>query len=128
MLLKVGLLALGGALGTLFRYWGSGLAYRWLGDEFPWGTLMVNALGSFFIGLAWAVFERTDISPSWRLFLFIGLFGGFTTFSTLSLETLNLLREGSVRVALLSLLANNVLGLALVYLGFIATKAIMIFR
>lgn len=128
MLSKIGILALGGAIGTLLRYGSSGIAYRIAGTGFPWGTLLVNVAGSFLIGVFWAIFERSSVSPSWRLFLFAGLFGGFTTFSSFSIETLNLLRDNSVRQALLNILANNLLGLGAVYLGFITSKAIMIFR
>jgi fluoride exporter len=87
---------LGGGLGAALRYWLSGSVYRFMGTGFPYGTLLVNVLGCFFIGFLMALFEdRFVVQPSLRLFLTIGVLGGFTTFSTFSYETISLLREGS---------------------------------
>jgi CrcB protein len=115
--------ALGGALGSVARYACSGLAVRWLGVGFPWGTLFVNVTGSFAIGLL-AALVSTDGRPllggDARAFFMVGILGGFTTFSSFSLETLNLARGGTLGAAA----ANAVLSLALcfagVWLGFVA--------
>jgi CrcB protein len=101
-------IGLGSALGGMGRYSFPALAARWIGETFPWGTLWVNVLGSFFIGLF-----ATLVSPEDRLFVpasarqlvMVGRCGGFTTFSTLSLETLNLARDGQWIKA-----AGNILG------------------
>jgi CrcB protein len=114
----------GGAIGSLLRYSVSGLAHKYYGAVFPYGTLAVNLIGSFLIGLLWGLFESFNISSNVRSFLFIGILGGFTTFSSYSLETLNLLRDGELKLAFANILANNILGLLLVFLGFIAAKGV----
>ena len=115
----------GGALGTLARYLASGLAHRITGSLFPVGTLLVNAGGSLLIGIAWALWEQSSMPSYIRTFLLIGFFGGFTTFSSFSLETMNLVRENEMKLALLNILANNILGIALVFGGFFLTRMLI---
>ena len=89
--------ALGGAIGSLGRYWCSGLVARWVGETFPWGTLFVNVVGSFLIGLVFTVTGpdgRILVGTGPRQFMLVGVFGGFTTFSSFSLQTLNLMQDG----------------------------------
>ncbi|SDF44248.1 camphor resistance protein CrcB [Thermus arciformis] len=109
--------ALGGALGSVLRYglgaWVQGLA----GPGFPWSTLVVNALGSFLIGVVLRLSLEGALSGEARLFLAVGVLGGFTTFSTFSYETLALLQEGQVAKALLYAGGSLVLGLLLVFWG-----------
>ncbi|RMG52297.1 MAG: fluoride efflux transporter CrcB [Acidobacteria bacterium] len=112
----------GGGLGALLRYIVSGATYKALGSTFPWGTLMVNLVGSFLIGLLWALSERVIMPPHLRTFLFIGVLGAFTTFSTYSLETAHLLREGEFGLALWNLMLSNGLGIILVLVGFTASR------
>jgi CrcB protein len=93
---KVLLIGFGGFLGTIVRYWISGLVSDRTGTLYPWGTFTVNFTGSFVIGvLAGLTFVegRTLMSPLTRDFLVIGILGGYTTFSSFSLQTLNLMRE-----------------------------------
>lgn len=88
--------ALGGALGSMARFWCSDIVARLVGETFPWGTLGINILGSFVIGLVAALSgpdSRLLISPEARVFLMVGICGGYTTFSSFSLQTLNLIRE-----------------------------------
>lgn len=125
-LVKFALIATGGAVGALLRYAVSGWAYRWMGTGFPWGTLSVNVLGSFVIGFLWAASERTPFGPRWTPFVFVGVLGAFTTFSTYALESLNLFREGEVRLALMNLLASNVLALLAVVLGFLSARYLFV--
>lgn len=118
MIVKLLLIALGGAIGSVCRYGLGGLAYRLLGSVFPWGTLAVNLAGSLIIGFLWAVFERGAIGPNLRLFLFIGILGGFTTFSSYTLETFSLFRENETQLAITNMLVSNIVGVAAVFIGF----------
>ena len=115
----------GGALGTLARYVASGLAHRVSDTLFPLGTLVVNASGSLLIGIVWALWEDSAMPPYIRTFLLIGFFGGFTTFSSFSLETMNLVRDNEMKLAVLNILANNIIGIAMVFGGFLLTRYFM---
>ena len=120
-------IAVGGALGSMARYLCAGLAARYIGETFPWGTMIVNIIGCIFIGL-FATFTGPDgrflVAPTVRQFVMVGICGGFTTFSSFSLETLNLARDGQwVKVG------ANVLGSVLfcllgVWLGHAAATAL----
>jgi len=116
---NVFLVMLGGSIGALSRYGASLLAVKLFGSRFPWGTLAVNLVGCFFIGLAFALAERGSgiMSPSMRLFFVTGYLGGLTTFSTYALETTNALGAQDSMSAVLNFAANNLLGVALVLLG-----------
>lgn len=124
-MIKVVYILLGGAIGTYLRYAVSGYSHKLFDWIFPVGTLVVNLLGSFVIGLLWGIFESTNLSPNIRVFLFIGILGGFTTFSSYMLETLNLYRDGEVRFAIYNLMANNILGLIMVIGGFFLSKLLV---
>ncbi len=101
--MNVVVIFVGGGLGAVARYWLQGAVYEWTGAGFPYGTLAVNVLGSLLIGLLMSLFEeRFLVQPVLRLFLTIGVLGGFTTFSTFSFETFALLREGSLSAGLLN--------------------------
>ena len=122
---KYFLLATGGAIGTILRYSLSGLTYRAANSVFPFGTLSVNLAGSFVIGLLWGIFEIQNISSNVRNFIFIGILGGFTTFSTYTLESLNLFRDGEIRLAVTNVLASNIMGLVLVFAGFLFARYVI---
>ncbi len=109
--------ALGAVLGASGRYLLAGWVSRLVPTPFPWGTLAVNLLGCFAIGLAWGLGERALWAPSFRTFLFVGVLGAFTTFSSFGLETLHLLRDGDLARAAGYVLGSNALGLALVWAG-----------
>ncbi|MBI2528061.1 MAG: fluoride efflux transporter CrcB [Candidatus Rokubacteria bacterium] len=112
------LICLGGALGTGARYWAGGVAARWLGSDFPYGTLLVNVLGSFLIGLLQQVGLSTLVIPdAVRLVLTIGVLGGFTTYSSFSYETLKLLESGDWLYAALNVLVTTTLCLLVCGLG-----------
>lgn len=121
---KLLLIGAGGAAGALLRYALSGVAYRLLGETFPWGTLIVNVIGCFLIGLLWAVAERAPFPPGIHLLVFTGVLGAFTTFSTYGIETFDLLRDGQIVLGLANFLASNVIGLGAVILGFIIARAL----
>ena len=123
--MKILMILAGGAVGSLARYLISGLPYRFVDQIFPWGTLAVNLIGSFFIGLLWGVFEEQNLSPNFRSLVFVGFLGGFTTFSTYSLETLNFLRDGEYKLGLVNVLANNILGIGLAFVGFAVARSLL---
>ena len=114
-----------GFIGTLLRYWLSGLLARRYGETFPYGTLIVNLSGCFVIGfLFYFFFDRALVSPTTRTAIFIGLLGGYTTFSSYGLQTFTLLRDGEVFLALVNIATSNLLGLVLVWLGYSLAKVI----
>ena len=109
----------GGAAGTVLRYVFSGFVYRCTAaGVFPAGTLAVNLAGSLVIGFLWGLFELTAVSVNVRLFLLIGVLGGFTTFSTFSLENFSLLRDGEYMLALTNVLLSTLAGILLVFVGY----------
>ncbi len=119
------LVAAGGALGAVLRYAVSGWIYRWGSGAFPWGTLGVNLAGSLVIGLLWGFFEIGVVSQNMRLFLFMGILGAFTTFSTFSLESFTLLRENEYGLFLVNIAANVILGIILVFTGYVSAREII---
>lgn len=113
---------LGGGLGSLFRYWISLLSIKLWGLGFPFGTLIVNSLGSFAIGLLWGMMDLSSVKNETKVFVFVGLLGGFTTFSTFSIETLHLFKSAQYKLAVFNILANNLIGLLLVFAGYFLGK------
>ena len=104
--------ALGGAVGAVFRFWLSRAVYGWFGSAFPWGTLSVNVLGSLIIGfLSVLLIDRLAVAPEWRSIILVGGIGSFTTFSTFSLETIDLLRSSGIWPALANVGGSVILGL-----------------
>ena len=112
--------AVGSALGGVARYWCSGIIANLVGETFPWGTLIVNVVGSFLIGLI-ATLSGTDgrfiISAEARQFLMVGILGGFTTFSSFSLQTLTLARDGQWLLVGANIVGSVVLCLIMVWAG-----------
>ncbi|HEY1384410.1 MAG TPA: fluoride efflux transporter CrcB [Dongiaceae bacterium] len=112
--------ALGGALGSAARYWCSGLVANAVGETFPWGTLIVNVSGSLLIGFTATVSGpdgRFLIPPEARQFMMVGILGGFTTFSSFSLQTLTLARDGEWLLAGANVVGSVVLCLIAVWVG-----------
>ena len=113
-------IAVGSALGGIARYWCSGVAARLFGETFPWGTLFVNVLGSFIIGFfatLTAPDGRVFAGSTMRQFVMLGLLGGFTTFSSFSLQTLNLAQDGEWLQASGNIMGSVVFCLLAVWLG-----------
>ena len=118
---------IGSALGGMGRYWCSGLIARNFGDFFPWGTILVNVTGSLLIGFiasSLAGDDRLLALPDARAFLMIGICGGYTTFSSFSLETLNLLRDGEWSWAITNIVLSVVLCIVAVWLGHLGASAL----
>jgi len=113
------LIGLGGALGAIMRYSISGWVQRlWQDSIFPFGTLVVNIFGCLLIGLLSQLAEsRNAFPPETRVFLFIGVLGGFTTFSTFGNESFNLFRDGQNLSAFANLFFHIFLGLSAIWLG-----------
>ncbi|MEW6161075.1 MAG: fluoride efflux transporter CrcB [Verrucomicrobiota bacterium] len=120
-------IGLGSALGGMLRYWISGLVAERYGESFPLGTLIVNVSGSFLIGFL-ATLTAPDgrwlMAPLARQFFMIGLLGGYTTFSSFSLQTLNLIRDGEWLYAGLNSILSLALCLIAVWLGHAAAAGI----
>ncbi len=111
-------IAAGGALGAVMRYGVSTGIYQWLGRSFPWGTLTVNVIGSLLMGLLFVLLtERLAIGAHIRAFLLVGFLGAFTTFSTFSMETLNLLEAGEMLKAGLNTVGSVVVCVFAAYAG-----------
>tara|TARA_R110002050_G_scaffold71714_1_gene154233 strand:- start:5237 stop:5611 length:375 start_codon:yes stop_codon:yes gene_type:complete len=111
------LVALGGSIGAVLRYLLSIFMIQLFGSSFPFGTLLVNLLGSFLMGVVYALGQLSHVSPEIKALVGIGLLGALTTFSTFSNETLLLLQEGLWHKAILNVLLNVTLCLFMVYLG-----------
>ncbi|TMP97272.1 MAG: fluoride efflux transporter CrcB [Verrucomicrobia bacterium] len=121
-------IALGSALGGVGRYWLSGVIARRFGEAFPVGTLVANATGSFVIGFIASLTRpegRLLMSASGRQFLMVGICGGYTTFSSFSLQTLNLAREGEWFYAGANVVASVLLCLLAVWLGHVLAELVV---
>jgi fluoride exporter len=125
MMSKLFLIGLAGFLGTLSRYWMSGLIAKRYGETFPMGTLVVNLLGCFLIGLLFYLFEeRFLVNQTVRTAVLIGFLGGFTTFSSFGLQTFTLLQDGEFGLAILNMTASNIAGLLLVWAGYTLARIV----
>ena len=119
------MVGLGGFIGAILRYGLSGLMHRVLGSNFPYGTLAVNVLGSFALGLFLTLSStRLAICDEWKSFIAVGILGAFTTFSTFSFETIALLQERLLMQAFLNIGLNVILALASVWAGMALARII----
>ena len=118
-------IGLAGLAGTLARYWLSSVIDNRTGTSFPFGTLAVNLIGCFVIGfLFYAFADEFVIHPAIRSAVFVGLLGGFTTFSSFGIQTFTLLENGQVLWAALNILLSNLGGLMLVWFGYILSRIV----
>lgn len=124
-------IAIGSAIGGVARYWCSGVAARLIGETFPWGTLIVNVVGSFIIGF-FATLTAPDgrifVGSTTRQFVMVGLCGGFTTFSSFSLQTLNLMNDGEWLQVGANIGASVVLCLLAVWIGHVLAMSLNTMR
>ena len=120
---KILAIAVGGALGALSRYWVVGIISSIFERSFPFGTLVVNILGSLLIGVMYVlIIEKLDVAAEWHAILMVGFVGAFTTFSTFSLEALMLLQEGRAVAALTYIFSSVVICLLAVASGMWSAK------
>lgn len=120
---KIVLIGIGGFIGAVSRYSAGGLVHRLYAGPFPWGTMVVNFTGCLLIGFLATMSEDYGLfRPETRLFLFVGVLGGFTTFSTFGFETFSFLRSGSFHLAVLNTAGNVLLGFLGVWLGHVAAR------
>ena len=122
--MNVLLVAAGGAIGAVARYLAGAWIMARLGPDFPWGTFIINVTGSFFIGVVLSLVGGGALPAGARLFLAVGILGGYTTFSTYSYETLGLISDGDFLGVLLNALGQVVLGLVGVYFGVVVGRLI----
>ena len=118
-------IAMGGAIGAVLRYGASLGVYSFMGRGFPYGTLFVNVTGSLLMGLlSVMMLERFNIGPEWRAAVLVGVLGSFTTFSTFSIETLNLLEQGDVMRAVTNIVLSVLVCLVAVWFGVLIGRQI----
>lgn len=121
MLLAV---AVGGALGSVTRHMLAGRIMAWLGSGFPWGIFIVNVLGGFVMGaLVEAMALRWSLSPEWRAFLTVGVLGGFTTFSSFSLDTVLLMQRGDYALAAVYVIGSVALSVGALFGAMMLVRA-----
>ncbi|OGT44664.1 MAG: camphor resistance protein CrcB [Gammaproteobacteria bacterium RIFCSPHIGHO2_12_FULL_38_11] len=123
-MLNTFLIFIGAGSGGVFRFWVSNIAYWLLGRQFPYGTLIVNVSGCFLMGLLFVLLlERFDgVGPQLRSLLLIGFLGGYTTFSSFSIETLNLFESGASLSGVLNILLSVILCIAATWFGVIGGR------
>jgi len=119
------MVAVGGALGSVLRFWVGSYVSDRLGTRFPYGTFLINVTASFLIGFVITVLaERTDWSPNWRYLIPIGFIGGYSTFSTFEYETFRSLQEGELLISGLNVALSVVVGFFSVWLGVITGRVV----
>ena len=126
-MLKLLCIAAGGALGAVARYGLSGWVQNVAPATFPWGTLCVNTVGSLLIGVFLGISELTSVSLAVRLLFAVGFLGAFTTFSTYSMETLNLFRDKEAMLGLMNIGLNNSLSLLAVFGAYFLSRSVVTF-
>ena len=127
MFKNIALVGMGGALGSILRYGVSTVINNKFLSTFPLGTLCVNITGCFLIGIIYALAEGNKISPEWRFFLATGICGGFTTFSTFSLESFSLIRNGQLLYVCVYAGSSVVLGLLATFLPILVIEKLRFF-
>jgi len=118
MINKLLAVAFGGSIGAVFRFLIYHFFDRTYQSHFPWASLIVNLIGSLLIGFLWGLFDKFYISSGLRLFIFIGILGSFTTYSTFAFDVFSLSKEGEFRNMVIYILSTNVVGIGLAFFGY----------
>jgi fluoride exporter len=122
-MVKYLMVAIGGGLGSMLRFWVGGVVSGRMGTRFPYGTFLINCTASFLIGFIITLLaEKTHWSPNLRFLIPIGFIGGYSTFSTFEYETFRVFQEGELLIALLNVSLSIIVGFAAVWLGVIAGR------
>ncbi|MGP8214920.1 MAG: fluoride efflux transporter CrcB [Bacteroidia bacterium] len=126
MIKAITLIGIGGAIGSISRYLAAQyIQSRFILSGFPYGTLAVNVLGCLVIGIVYGLSQRFNwLSPEWRIFLTTGFCGGFTTFSTFSIESVNLMEGGEIFYFAINIAASIIIGFAATYSGISIIKSL----
>jgi CrcB protein len=120
------IVAFGGALGSMLRFWAGGYVSSRLGTRFPYGTFVINITASFLIGFVMTLLaERTHWSPNWRYLIPIGFLGGYSTFSSFEYETFRVFQDGEFLIVGLNIVGSVVVGFVSVWLGAITGRTII---
>ena len=119
------IVALGGAIGSMLRFWAGGYVSGRMGTRFPYGTFVINITASFLIGFIMTILaEKTHLSPSWRYLLVIGFLGGYSTFSSFEYETFQVFQDGEMLIAGLNIALSVAVGFVAVWIGTIMGRTI----
>jgi fluoride exporter len=119
------IIALGGAIGSVLRFWAGGYVSGRLGSRFPYGTFVINITASFLIGFIMTILaERTHLSPAWRYLLVIGFLGGYSTFSSFEYETFRVFEDGELLIAAMNIALSVGVGFVAVWIGAITGRTI----
>jgi len=125
MMTNILMIGMGGFIGAILRYGISGWVYKWLGSDFPYGTLAVNVIGSFILGFFLTLATTKLILPyQWKNLIAVGLLGAFTTFSTFSYETFALMQGSLIWATVLNILLNVLLAVIALWMGVIAARLV----
>lgn len=119
---------IGGGIGSAARYFLSKTIYQVFGSVFPLGTLVINLSGCLVIGFLYGLFDIAVVPPNFRLFCLVGFLGGYTTFSSFGLESVNLIIDREFSLALLNVMASAIAGLVLVYCGMILSRLLFLHK
>lgn len=119
------IVAFGGAVGSMLRFWAGGYVSSRLGTRFPYGTFVINITASFLIGLIMTLLaERAHWSPNWRYLLVVGFLGGYSTFSSFEYESFRVFEDGEFLITAMNIVFSVALGFVSVWLGVIAGRTI----
>lgn len=119
------IVALGGAIGSMLRFWAGGYVSSRLGTRFPYGTFVINITASFLIGFIMTVLaERAHLNPAWRYLLVVGFLGGYSTFSSFEYETFRVFEDGEFLITALNIALSVGIGFIAVWIGAITGRSV----